>query len=147
VRRANSLRKFDDFRRPLIPPHPPSGDDMGRPALPQGGQPAPAARTLARLHHHTGDALPWLRRLAKRWTCARRAGRSPIRREIRALVIRFARDNPRWGYQRIVGELKGLCHGRVGDDGAHMASGRGSAWPPEQSQDVDGLRIYLWTIR
>ena len=23
----------------------------------------------------------------------------------------------------------------------------GDAWPPEQSQDVDGLMIHLWTIR
>ena len=48
------------------------------------------------------------RRLAKRWTFARRAGRPPIRRDIRALVLRVARENARWGYQRIVGELKGL---------------------------------------
>ena len=46
------------------------------------------------------------RLVAKRWTYARRVGRPPIRQEIRALVLRVARDNPRWGYQRIVGELK-----------------------------------------
>jgi putative transposase len=53
--------------------------------------------------------LRWHRRLvAKRWTYASPAGRPSMRREIRELVLRLARDNPRWGYQRIVGELKGL---------------------------------------
>jgi putative transposase len=53
--------------------------------------------------------LRWHRRLvAKRWTSSRPVGRPPMRREIRDLVLRLARENPRWGYQRIVGELKGL---------------------------------------
>lgn len=39
--------------------------------------------------------LRWHRRLvAKRWTYVRPAGRPPLRREIRKLVLRLARDNP-----------------------------------------------------
>jgi transposase InsO family protein len=54
--------------------------------------------------------LAWHRRLVtKRWTTyPTRPGRPPIDRKIRAVVERLARENPRWGYQRIVGELKAL---------------------------------------
>jgi putative transposase len=53
--------------------------------------------------------LRWHRRLvAKRWTYGGSTGRPPIGGEIRALVLRLARENPRRGYQRIVGELLGL---------------------------------------
>src|SRR6266550_1578692 len=37
--------------------NPSSGDDVDRPGLPDGVQSAPAARTLAILHCHTGDAI------------------------------------------------------------------------------------------
>jgi putative transposase len=54
--------------------------------------------------------LRWHRQLvARRWTYARRGcGRPRTEAEIEQLVLRLARENARWGYKRIHGELLGL---------------------------------------
>jgi putative transposase len=38
----------------------------------------------------------------------RRPGRPAVSEELRALVLRLAGENPRWGYEQIVGELAGV---------------------------------------
>jgi putative transposase len=56
--------------------------------------------------------LRWHRAIVRRRWAARsmsgRTGRPATRRNVKALALRLARENPGWGYRRIHGELAGL---------------------------------------
>jgi transposase InsO family protein len=57
-----------------------------------------------------GTILRWRRDLLRRrWAAkSRPKGRPATRRNIKALVLRMAKENESWGYRRIAGELAGL---------------------------------------
>jgi putative transposase len=93
--------------------------------------------------------LGWHRALVTRkWTYRRTGtGRPPLDPEIRRLVVRMAKDNPRWGYLRIQGELRKLGI-RVGAssvkrllarEGLGPATRRGTSWSKLLRAQADGI--------
>jgi putative transposase len=71
-----------------------------------------ARRQGLRLLVTPGTILRWHGDIVRRRWATRsirgRTGRPATRRNIKALVLRLARENPGWGYRRIQGELAGL---------------------------------------
>jgi hypothetical protein len=74
--------------------------------------------------------LGWQRELVRRkWAAYRgrpRRGRPPASEECRELIARMARENSRWGYFRIRGELLKLGHG----GGDHDSISAARRWHP-----------------
>ncbi len=75
--------------------------------------------------------LGWYRRLiARKFDGSKRRrlpGRPRVDRHIEGLVVRLARENPSWGYDRIVGALANLASGPSGEVSAKGAPVDGGA--------------------
>ena len=86
--------------------------------------------------------LRWHRELVRRkWTYKRRgrSGRPPLDGQTTALILRLGRENPRWGYQRIRGELLKLGV-RVSATTVRSVMLRGGRpGPPSRWADVVGV--------
>src|ERR1039458_6235068 len=88
----------------------PPDADLGGPGPARGParcdtqRPPPGAAAAG----HPDTIVRWHRDIVRRRRAARsvrgRTGRPATRRNIRALVLRLARENPEWGYRRIHGE-------------------------------------------
>jgi hypothetical protein len=79
--------------------------------------------------------LRWHRDLVRRrWSYPHRRARPAVAKELRALVLRLARENPTWAYRRIHGELCRLGYmGRIGASTVTILQRAGVDPAPERS--------------
>jgi hypothetical protein len=82
--------------------------------------------------------LAWYRRLvAQKFDGSKHRqypGRPPVSAEVEALVVRMARENPGWGYDRIVGALANLAHQVSDQTVGNILRRHGIAPAPKRSQ-------------
>jgi putative transposase len=91
--------------------------------------------------------LRWHRDLVlRKWTIKqpqRPAGRAPLDAELEALIVQLARENPRFGYKKLVGELLKLGY-RVGRSTVRDVLKRHAIEPaPERSRRSSTWRTFL----
>ena len=88
-----------------------------------------------------GTLLRWHRRMVTRkWTQSKAPGRPPLAGELAELIVKLAKDNPRWGVVRIQGGLRRLGH-RIGA-GTIRKILRSHRIPPPAVRD-DSWRAFL----
>jgi len=84
--------------------------------------------------------LAWYRRLiARKFDGSKQrtsAGRPPIAPQVEALIVRFARENSGWGYDRIVGALANLGHPVSDQTVGNIRRRYGIAPAPKRSQQT-----------
>jgi len=78
--------------------------------------------------------------VTKKWTQPRAPGRPPLAGELADLIVKVARDNPRWGVVRIQGEPRRLGH-RIGASTIRKIL-RSHRIPPPAARD-DQWRTFL----
>jgi transposase InsO family protein len=89
--------------------------------------------------------LTWHRDLVRRkWTYRRtkRGGRPTIPTEVEGLILRLARENPRWGHRRIQGELHKLGHA-VSASTVRAALRRHHVPPAPQRRQATSWRAFI----
>src|SRR6516165_4336358 len=86
--------------------------------------------------------LGWYRKLiAKKFDGSRfrqRVGRPRIAEEIERLVVRMAKENPSWGYDRIVGALRNLGHQLSHQTVGNTLRRHGLSPAPKRKQAISG---------
>ena len=86
--------------------------------------------------------LRWHRTLvAQKWDYSQRrksVGRPRVEKEIVDLVLRFARENPSWGYDRIQGALENLGHEVSDQTGKYKVYGGGGQMTVKNTPALHG---------
>src|SRR5262249_33089816 len=84
--------------------------------------------------------LAWYRKLiAQKFDGSKRRsypGRPPVEREIVELVVRMARENPGWGYDRMAGALSNLGHVLSDQTVGNILRRHGVAPAPKRGQQT-----------
>ena len=108
------MRTYPEFRHSFTRLLSSDGVGVGRPtALPARVAADGAAVARVALVFTPATLLRWHREIVRRkWTFDNRPrrGRPPVSAACVEIVVRLARENPRWGYGKIEGELLKLGH-------------------------------------